>query len=222
MNLASYSLSITVKVKAMLASKCENPGKQISGSSYDRTDDIEPILYSSPVHKDSPKCISQKDWISSRVCPDESIESIWCPYAGSRMKIPSHSLWLGISLLYLRWAGAGNQAIILAKRCSVMPLKCVCCVLLKHQSRSISTFEFIDVEHSVTILDSSPLVRKRVHPSDYGLCQISIYQPFEELMVVDWAEQCPYPSSVASTKCGNSKWVYCPRRHSTMCSLSES
>jgi hypothetical protein len=46
----------------------------------------------------------ETDWISSRVCPDESIESIWCPYAGSRLKkIPSHSLWLGISLLYLCW-----------------------------------------------------------------------------------------------------------------------
>jgi hypothetical protein len=32
-------------------------------------------------------------------------------------------------LVYFISAGAGNQAIILAKRCSVMPLKCVCCVI---------------------------------------------------------------------------------------------
>jgi hypothetical protein len=62
----------------MLASKCENPGKKISGLSYNETDDIEPVLYSSPIHKDSSKCISRKGWISSRECPDESIESIWC------------------------------------------------------------------------------------------------------------------------------------------------
>jgi hypothetical protein len=36
----------------MLASKCKNPGKQISGSSYDQTDVIEPVLYSSPIHKE--------------------------------------------------------------------------------------------------------------------------------------------------------------------------
>jgi hypothetical protein len=76
---------------------------RILANKSDRTDDIEPVLYSSPVHKDSSKCVSRKDWISSRVCPDESIESIWCPYDGSRLKIPSHSLWLGISLLYLHW-----------------------------------------------------------------------------------------------------------------------
>jgi hypothetical protein len=69
----------------------------------DQTDDIEPVLYSSPVHKESSKCVSWKDWISSRVCPDESIESIWCPYAGSRLKIPSHLLWLGMSILHLHW-----------------------------------------------------------------------------------------------------------------------
>jgi hypothetical protein len=58
---------------------------------------------SSPVHKNSLKCVSRKDWISSRVLPDESIESIWCPYTRSRLKITSRSLWLGISLLSLCW-----------------------------------------------------------------------------------------------------------------------
>jgi hypothetical protein len=50
--------------------------------------------------------------------------------------------------------------------------------------KAVAAFEFVDVEHSVPILDSSPF-RKIVHPSDYGLCHISIYQPFEELMVVN-------------------------------------
>jgi hypothetical protein len=72
-----------------MASKCKNPGKQVGGLSQDWSDNFESVLYSSPVHKDSSKCISGKDWISLRVLPDESIESIWCPYAGSRLKIPS-------------------------------------------------------------------------------------------------------------------------------------
>jgi hypothetical protein len=44
--------------KPLRSRKCKNPGKQISGLSYDQTDDIEPVLYSSPVHKDSSKCVS--------------------------------------------------------------------------------------------------------------------------------------------------------------------
>jgi hypothetical protein len=33
-----------------------------------------------------------------------------------------------VVLVYFISAGAGIQANILAERCSVMPLKCVCCV----------------------------------------------------------------------------------------------
>jgi hypothetical protein len=75
-----------------MASKCKNPGKQVKGSSQDWSDNFESVLYSSPIRKDSSKCVSQKDWISSRVFPDKSIESIWCPYAGSRLEIPSRLL----------------------------------------------------------------------------------------------------------------------------------
>jgi hypothetical protein len=37
--------------------------------------------------------------------------------------------------VYFISAGAGNHAIILAKRCSVTPLKCVCCVSIPLETR---------------------------------------------------------------------------------------
>jgi hypothetical protein len=71
-----------------MASKCKNTGKQVRGPSISWSDNDEPVLYSSPIHTDSSKCNSQKDWICSRVLPDEPIESMEFPYAGSRLKNP--------------------------------------------------------------------------------------------------------------------------------------
>jgi hypothetical protein len=111
-----------------MAYKCKDTGKQISWPRLTRSDDDEPVLCSSPVLPDRSKCISWADWICSNICSDVPIELYGFPYAGTRLKNYQVTRFDSV-LIYSISAGAGNETIILAKRCSVTPLKCLCFVL---------------------------------------------------------------------------------------------
>jgi hypothetical protein len=65
----------------------------------------------------------------SNICSDVPIELYGFPYAGTRFKNYQVTRFDSV-LIYSISAGAGNETIILAERCSVTPLKCLCFVVV--------------------------------------------------------------------------------------------
>ncbi len=84
------------QVEVMMACECKDFGQQVGAMSLDWSDDDEPVLPSSPIHKDSYECISGwADWICSTLHSDEPIDFVAFPYNRTWLK--------NLKLLALIW-----------------------------------------------------------------------------------------------------------------------
>jgi hypothetical protein len=90
-----------IMFKKEMAHKHKNIGQQVRTMCNDWSDDNESVLPSPPICKDCNKWISQADCIYMTVLSYKPFEPIESPQGASWKISPSHSLWLGISLLYL-------------------------------------------------------------------------------------------------------------------------
>jgi hypothetical protein len=69
-------------IEMSMANKCKNLGKQVRTMYHDWTDNVEPVLPTPPIHKDSYKWNPWADCICPAVYSDEPIEPMESPTRG--------------------------------------------------------------------------------------------------------------------------------------------